>query len=527
MLQKAERRRIEVRKEAAQIDRIKRGFERKLESRLKRLFTRQFRSAAAGFQAGNTEAVMSGFSGELDSIMRPHYEEVVKTFGQRVLDQRGVKYDFNTLSAQYLRERGAQNVVEIDAYTKRRVAQTIALGIEGGASRRQIAKDIETLGREFSARRSAVIARTETHNASSWANHEMNKEFMPPNSLKQWVATNDARTRSHHSVMNGVQVGIDDQFQMPTGHSMRYPGDYRGGPKNVINCRCVLIYIEPDDQVFDDAPIPQTSPVAPIPQTAPETPKLDFAFKPVSQVEFVSPKESRKIIDDMMAASVKDPRHPTSQRFKGNPNKEWGRSSRFSDEVSVALAACLKDCEELARLFNVPPLRGVRKMTSKTTNATMGDGVMGFNEQSMSARGAIGAAGHFGGLPNSLWKPDHNDWYRSKLGRKWSVSEHREAGFERFRSTVYHEFGHHVHQMYKVDLEKWNDTIGRGRYRGYIPPVESRIDKIKNRMSPSRYGDTNSKEWFAENFAAYFNGNRDIVDPSFVEIIKELIENAY
>jgi len=81
--------------------------------------------------------------------------------------------------------------------------------------------------------------------------------------------------------------------------------------------------------------------------------------------------------------------------------------------------------------------------------------------------------------------------------------------------------------MYKVDLEKWNDTIGRGRYRGYIPPVESRIDKIKNRMSPSRYGDTNSKEWFAENFAAYFNGNRYIVDPSFVEIIKELIENAY
>lgn len=251
MRQKAEIRRIEIRREAAQIDRIKRGFERKLESRLKRLFIRQLRAAAKGYEAGDAEASMTGFSQELDAVMRPHYEEVVNTFGQRVLEQRGIKYDFTALSAQYLRERGARNVVEIDAYTKKRVAQTIALGVENNASRRQISKDIEALGQEFSARRSAVIARTETHNASSWANHEMNKEFMPVDSVKQWVATNDPRTRSHHSAMNGVQVGIDDEFKMPTGHLMRYPGDYKGGPRNVINCRCVLMYIGPEDQVLD------------------------------------------------------------------------------------------------------------------------------------------------------------------------------------------------------------------------------------------------------------------------------------
>ena len=84
---------------------------------------------------------------------------------------------------------------------------------------------------------------------------------MPVTSVKQWVSTADARTRSHHANMNGVEVGIDDEFTVITDGlpiKMRYAGDYKGGPRNVINCRCTILYIDktPDEetQIVDPQP---------------------------------------------------------------------------------------------------------------------------------------------------------------------------------------------------------------------------------------------------------------------------------
>ena len=28
---------------------------------------------------------------------------------------------------------------------------------------------------------------------------------------------------------------------------MKYPGDPRGGAKNVVNCRCVVVYVDEED----------------------------------------------------------------------------------------------------------------------------------------------------------------------------------------------------------------------------------------------------------------------------------------
>lgn len=252
---KAARRRIDVRKEAAQSDRLRRGFERKLESRLKRLFTAQFNAASAGYEAGDVDAAMNTFAIQLYAVMEPHYLEVIGAFGKRVLDNLEIKFDFDNLSQRYLLERGSRNIRNIDEWTREKVSRILAKGQEDGLSRREIAKNIREVGQEFSKRRAATIARTETHNASSWANHEMHKEFMPPNTLKQWVSTNDPRTRSHHAAMNGIQVNINEDFEVPTDGKvfrMRYTGDYKGGPRNVINCRCTLIYISPDDQVIGD-----------------------------------------------------------------------------------------------------------------------------------------------------------------------------------------------------------------------------------------------------------------------------------
>ena len=48
---------------------------------------------------------------------------------------------------------------------------------------------------------------------------------------------------------------------------------------------------------------------------------------------------------------------------------------------------------------------------------------------------------------------------------------------------------------------------------------------MSQRSSASRYGDTDVYEWFAENFSAYFMGNRDKVDPKFLPLIEAIMRN--
>ena len=64
--------------------------------------------------------------------------------------------------------------------------------------------------------------------------------------LKKWVATNDARTRTAHSLASGQIVDMNEDFTVD-GTPMSYAGDPKGGAKNVINCRCIIIYADEED----------------------------------------------------------------------------------------------------------------------------------------------------------------------------------------------------------------------------------------------------------------------------------------
>ena len=85
---------------------------------------------------------------------------------------------------------------------------------------------------------------------------------------------------------------------------------------------------------------------------------------------------------------------------------------------------------------------------------------------------------------------------------------------------MYHEFGHHVHQMKYVT----KDTYQYGG--GYISKVEKDLRSLTIKFpvkSPSNYAKVNDKEWFAENFSLYSMGKRkDLIDPKFIELIEGL-----
>tara|TARA_E500000331_G_scaffold103850_1_gene100656 strand:+ start:308 stop:1156 length:849 start_codon:yes stop_codon:yes gene_type:complete len=118
----------------------------------------------------------------------------------------------------------------------------------------QIAAGISNKFGPINRSRANVIARTETHSAAGYANHDYHEQASDSfglSMIKQWVSTSDARTRPSHVTMNGAKVDMNEDFLMPNGARMSFCGDAKGGAANVVNCRCVTLYHDPEDFVSD------------------------------------------------------------------------------------------------------------------------------------------------------------------------------------------------------------------------------------------------------------------------------------
>jgi hypothetical protein len=121
-----------------------------------------------------------------------------------------------------------------------------------------------------------------------------------------------------------------------------------------------------------------------------------------------------------------------------------------------------------------------------------------------------------------------------KLGgegkKPWTVEKYSTGGMDYFRSTMYHEFGHQIHQTYKRRVSE------RGRVSASDRPFEDelkkrwlkvyRLKKKRSKEFASRYAETSAFEWFAESFALWASGQTDKVNPLFLEMIQEIIDDA-
>ena len=161
-------------------------------------------------------------------------------------------YDLEPIIAEYYASRTIL-ITGITIGLANRIARVIENGRRSGLTLPQIARNIETQVRGVSRTRAATIARTETHNAAGFAAHKYHQQVSADygsNILKTWVATSDLRTRSAHAAANGQQVNMEEDF-LVGGALMKHTGDPRGGAKNNINCRCVIIYADQQDIVLE------------------------------------------------------------------------------------------------------------------------------------------------------------------------------------------------------------------------------------------------------------------------------------
>lgn len=164
----------------------------------------------------------------------------------------GRNVDIENLIATYFATRQLQ-LTGISARMASQIVNKIEAGRYAGLELESIANLVSKEMQVLSTSRANLIARTETHNAASFANHSYFKEAQSTlgiTMVKKWVATNDARTRSTHAAANGQTVNMDEDFNID-GVPMEYAGDSKGGAKNVINCRCVIVYADEQDIVLD------------------------------------------------------------------------------------------------------------------------------------------------------------------------------------------------------------------------------------------------------------------------------------
>ena len=572
--------RINARTEARRQSRIRKSLEKSGYTRINSLFLKFIRTEARNYEiegAFYKEIASDRLFDELLLVARAHYKRIFTTIYSANEDK--YQDNFKSVNAAvfgrnsdiedlitYFNDSRWINLANASGRMTDVVNDVIIKSRSDGLSLSQISKEINRRAPAIGRKRAATIARTETHNAASYANHQYHstvEQELGMTMMKRWVATGDARTRSAHSLANGLTVAMDEPFKIG-GAEMQYAGDPAGGARNVINCRCVMVYVDAQDVdgVEDNSPI-QVAPqeditVGNVRVSASgivlnKTTHNDTMKKLVTGVTIAGMKSNLKkeiaknykdkkwddighdsarfgatrynIIDGEIEHSYPQAEGFGKARFTATPAYLARNNANSADAKAVIsiVEDTMPELNALAVSFGIPPLRGIANVTRKRALAAMGDGVLDLNVPAL-------AINYARSRNTSQWKQGD-----SKDLRPWSAGDYASNPTDRIKATLYHEFAHHIHQMHLIKTKKqYNkltnrfDKEKRQWNQPDLPFAEQELldrkgTPVKRTNSPSEYGLENEKEWFAENFSAWQRGHNAQLDPDFLPLI-ELIK---
>jgi hypothetical protein len=228
-----------------------------------------------------------------------------------------------------------------------------------------------------------------------------------------------------------------------------------------------------------------------------------------------------KSLEKQIVNASKDIRYPVDangvaiNRFRNPQNIGKISLGNIGEKLLTEISVVTQELDDLADKYNIPKIRGIVK-TRTTARAimSMGDGKLNVN------------------ITKSENLQRYRNFYLDKLkvkdvtwkfgdnlsNRPYNAFIYFDNQLDQLRNVMYHEFAHHVHQMKGVTAT----TANYGTR--FTPVVEEKLKTITRnlRKSASRYGDTDSYEWFAENFSLYEMKRTDLVDPEFIKFIKEI-----
>lgn len=214
----------------------------------------------------DSQALLSISSEPIVKVLRSLYLDAAITYGAKIradLVKQGIKHTltnvpeikarmpigFNERMAQLIKDyfltdilNTSENITE----TTRQLIQKILIdAYDEGLGIDEIIDQLRDT--ELSRIRARMIARTETVTAANQgAMYAAKDTGLMMN--KEWLATQDARTRHDHRFIDGHVVGYDDEFILPGNIQMSQPGDRTqpdGLPtpaREIVNCRCTILF---------------------------------------------------------------------------------------------------------------------------------------------------------------------------------------------------------------------------------------------------------------------------------------------
>lgn len=120
-------------------------------------------------------------------------------------------------------------------------------GLEQGDSYTTMAKAVKKkFGKEV--KKELFLVRTEARRIQEFTKFETMKEVDKQVGLvKVWHTMKDEAVRSTHQAMEGVEVGMDEEFTLPSGATCLTPTG-TGLPEEDCNCRCFIEYKVANDE---------------------------------------------------------------------------------------------------------------------------------------------------------------------------------------------------------------------------------------------------------------------------------------
>ena len=208
-------------------------------------YTRQGHPPAHVFVAHRTR---------VKGVIEEHYRRTIPVFAGMALNQiksrRIERKQTQTLNewliARWIERESLRKATMIADTDRDDVIAAIQNGINDGLGTEEIARNIRRVS-QLTAYRAATVARTETHAAATYGSIESVREAertLDVVMLKEWLPTQDDRTRPDHLAMTTYgAISMDERF-IVGGEAMDRPGDTAADPSQTVNCRCAIIYEE-------------------------------------------------------------------------------------------------------------------------------------------------------------------------------------------------------------------------------------------------------------------------------------------
>lgn len=167
----------------------------------------------------------------------------------------------NPLFERHLKNYGLDQAKDINDTTKEKLRETLSEGVNQGEDMGQLARRVKDTWSNLGDGRAKVIARTETMSTVNGGQFITYKNEGVKG--KEWLSTQDDRTRDAHRDADGQVRPIDDDFDV-MDEKLSYPGDPKGSASNVIQCRCTILPVLEWYEVRPEAEKPEEPAFLPI-----------------------------------------------------------------------------------------------------------------------------------------------------------------------------------------------------------------------------------------------------------------------